>query len=318
MLKIGLALFKMNEKAILKEKTFEGLYLFLREMASLADDSMKLLDIALNPGLMGPFKKEKIEERRQFHWNELRKERIAEYEERGHNLHFDDSDLAPIPPSKSRIWNITVPASQGTETQALLGSPRRKRPTQTSSAPSDATPQPPIHQTRSEPVRGPRGRMGVKLSRGIRGGGRGASPLVREPRISKPATLPSRRGGRESSGDTRFDNRFRPLSILFGNNTQQQAPSGIKKPTQAVRSKTSPLTRPPNTLNRTSPNRPTRTTPNTTIKKTSPNSSTTNTRIGGTPKMKTSQSSPKLPPRAPPTKTSSSCSNLYENVIVDD
>lgn len=46
--RFGLALFKLNEKTILKEKTFEGLYMFLRQLAATVDDTSKLIEVNLN------------------------------------------------------------------------------------------------------------------------------------------------------------------------------------------------------------------------------------------------------------------------------
>ena len=35
----------MNEKNLLKEKTFEGLYVFLRQLAAQVEDSVKLIEV---------------------------------------------------------------------------------------------------------------------------------------------------------------------------------------------------------------------------------------------------------------------------------
>lgn len=43
--RVGLALFKINEKNILKEKNFESLYMFLRQLATSVEDTAKLIEV---------------------------------------------------------------------------------------------------------------------------------------------------------------------------------------------------------------------------------------------------------------------------------
>lgn len=261
--RVGLALFKMNEKAILKEKTFEGLYITISKMASLVDDTDKLFEIALGQSLMGSYKQDKISSRRKHYWTEFRRLKQEENEKNGkfvsekdlgntngdlgtpsdsttseEKMEEDEGDESP----NKNAWNVTNPdLSSNSSKKGMLGSPRQKvfrnavsrsqtppqrsplRPRQTASEPPSKV----VAQRRNinmnrKPIVNSNIRKTSKPISAISAApplpGRKIKQLNEESITKGPTRAQISRRVVDSGGmaDSRFEDRFRPLSVFFG------------------------------------------------------------------------------------------------------
>ena len=211
LLRIALGIFKINEKAICKEKSFESLYLMLSDMGSEVDVS-KLFEVSFSSSFLGNFKPQRIRKRRREIWDSLNCDSIAEHERRGQTLHFKvdeeshlNSDCAlqgEILPSNSNTAKIESPIHR---TNAAPQTPEvsNEKMLSDSCAPSS-----PRLETRLLPQNiHARMRVAMRIPN--------TQTIYSVPPISSSSSQRlSNQLTDPTMVDSRFQGRFRPLSIM--------------------------------------------------------------------------------------------------------
>eukprot|EP00011_Vannellida_sp_DIVA3-517-6-12_P013403 CAMPEP_0114604878 /NCGR_PEP_ID=MMETSP0168-20121206/770_1 /TAXON_ID=95228 ORGANISM="Vannella sp., Strain DIVA3 517/6/12" /NCGR_SAMPLE_ID=MMETSP0168 /ASSEMBLY_ACC=CAM_ASM_000044 /LENGTH=582 /DNA_ID=CAMNT_0001815719 /DNA_START=97 /DNA_END=1841 /DNA_ORIENTATION=+ len=126
--RVGLALFKYHEKAILKETTFEGLYSYINHMAEGTTDSSRLMEESFNKEWMGSMPASKINGMRLSQWQTLQRNLIEESGKRGDAIQIVDVSDLPVEKKKGSGGKPKTRLSRSSSNSDLQGKPSSRNP----------------------------------------------------------------------------------------------------------------------------------------------------------------------------------------------